>query len=228
MILFKYKSIKDINIDRYIDGIPSYYVEKSKKMRQEGDRKLELLSGYLLKELLRELRIDEKIIIDVSKNGKPFLANSDLYFNVSHSKDTALVVISDVEIGCDIEKIDIGMDCLRIAKRFYAEDEYEYLLNIDDSKKRAMAFYKLWTMKEAFVKAIGIGLTMELNAVSFIDRELIDGKLIDGEFIDGKLIDGESVDKEPFVNKIDYNGQTYRFIPQNDIEGFAFTICIVN
>ena len=98
-----------------------------------------------------------------TENGRPFFENRpDIYFSISHSGMKAVAAFSDGEIGADIEKIK-NAD-LKIAKRFFNEKEYEYLNSISDSEKQTSEFYRLWTMKESYMKFTGLGMKLPLDS----------------------------------------------------------------
>lgn len=119
-----------------------------------------ILSNYL-KQKPRE------IIIFLQKNGKPFLKNTPLHFNLSHTKEMAILAVSkDVEIGIDIEKINPSTDYLGIAKRFFHVREYQQLLKTKDAQMQQQQFFVLWTAKEAILKATGEGITAGLDNFS--------------------------------------------------------------
>jgi 4'-phosphopantetheinyl transferase len=95
--------------------------------------------------------------------GKPYLANTPLYFNVSHAGQWAVYAISLQEkTGIDIEHISIDREIAGIAERFFSDYENEKLQQIAADKKIA-AFFQIWTCKEAFIKAVGQGLSFPLK-----------------------------------------------------------------
>ena len=88
-----------------------------------------------------------------------------LQFNVSHSQDVALYGITKHNlIGVDIEYIRDDVDCIKIAERFFNPQEYQSISNLNSSEQ-APAFYYLWTIKEAYLKATGLGLIGGLDTV---------------------------------------------------------------
>lgn len=94
-------------------------------------------------------------------NGKPYLPGAPLYFNLSHSHDWALVAVTRVaEVGADIERIRPVEP--RLAQRFFAPAEAAALARTPEAE-RAAAFFRCWTRKEAFLKALGEGLARPLN-----------------------------------------------------------------
>ncbi len=97
-------------------------------------------------------------------HGKPFLPNSDLYFNLSHTKNMATIAVTQHhELGVDIEIIKNTDNFLQIAERFFHVHEYHELLNLDNAEQQLRHFYVLWTSKEAALKATGKGISNGLN-----------------------------------------------------------------
>ncbi len=104
------------------------------------------------------------IIIETGEHGKPYLPNHTLHFNISHSGDYVLYAFSaipEILLGIDVERIR-NRDELAIAKRFFAPAEYATLAALPTTQK-AEAFFHVWTQKEAFIKAIGQGLSYALD-----------------------------------------------------------------
>jgi 4'-phosphopantetheinyl transferase len=97
-------------------------------------------------------------------NGKPVLADGDLAFNLSHSGGEALLAVSGASpVGVDIESIRPERDLIGLAKRYFAPTEVEELLRLP-SDNQVLGFYTCWTRKEAFIKAIGEGLSHPLDS----------------------------------------------------------------
>src|SRR5262249_7381076 len=84
-------------------------------------------------------------------HGKPHLVGSTLEFNISHSGDLAVIALSQVEVGVDVE-LPRPRRSDDIARRFYAPGEIERLFAEPDPAARADSFFRLWTCKEAFLK----------------------------------------------------------------------------
>ena len=92
--------------------------------------------------------------------GKPFLENGELEFNISHSRDRLLVAVTTGRaIGADIEfrRNRLHMDA--IAQRCFSPEEQAYVQSLETP---ARGFFELWTKKEAYVKALGIGIFQNL------------------------------------------------------------------
>lgn len=98
--------------------------------------------------------------------GKPALAAGTagmLHFNLSRSGGVALYAIArDRQIGIDVESLRPFSEVEQIARRFFSTREYEELSALPPSQKHD-AFFRYWTLKEAYVKATGRGLSLPLN-----------------------------------------------------------------
>ena len=106
--------------------------------------------------------------------GKPALADAHggLSFNLSHSDDAALVaLVLGTSVGVDIEAERESVDAFDLADRFFAAREAAALATVPLAGRMA-AFFRCWTRKEAFIKAIGEGLSAPLGdfEVSFADE----------------------------------------------------------
>jgi 4'-phosphopantetheinyl transferase len=98
-----------------------------------------------------------------SSLGKPSLVSSttqdSVCFNVSHSKNTALFAIAhNCDLGIDIEYIRSISDLDQLVKRFFSSGEYKIIHSLSGNKKKEV-FFNMWTMKEAYLKATGEGLS---------------------------------------------------------------------
>jgi 4'-phosphopantetheinyl transferase len=95
-------------------------------------------------------------------DGKPFLAEGGVAFNVSHSHGRALIALAlEGELGVDLERIRPDVRHERIAERFFSVPERETLAALPAVQKAA-AFFRCWTRKEAWLKAKGTGLRLPL------------------------------------------------------------------
>lgn len=133
----------------------------------------------LLREMLGayDRRPAELLEFDVGTHGKPALVTADrarpLHFNLSHSGDHLLVGIAREELGVDLEVIRPGLQFLRLADRYFTPAEAETLRSVPKSQQPE-AFYTLWTRKEAYVKALGTGLSEGLNVSNPAGRSVCD------------------------------------------------------
>jgi len=95
------------------------------------------------------------------EHGKPFLPRSpELRFNMTHSGRLALVAATNAgDLGVDLEWTGRHRPFLRLARRYFTATEHAWLEAID-ADATAAAFYRTWTLKEAYLKALGTGLTV--------------------------------------------------------------------
>ncbi|MBD2317825.1 4'-phosphopantetheinyl transferase family protein [Phormidium tenue] len=101
-----------------------------------------------------------------SDRGKPYIQNfNGLHFNLSHSQDLAIYVIcQDREVGIDLEFINSQCDVDSIAKRYFLPSEQKVISYLCERDKY-LAFYRAWTLKEAYGKATGEGIANILDQV---------------------------------------------------------------
>lgn len=91
-----------------------------------------------------------------TKNGKPYIEKyPNFYFNISHTKEWIVVAVADVPVGVDIEMLRLYKP--EVVKRFFHKDEYAFLEGLP-AHLRDVSFTRLWTLKESYVKCIGIGI----------------------------------------------------------------------
>jgi 4'-phosphopantetheinyl transferase len=124
-----------------------------------------VLTRGILRHLLgRYLGVPPAAIrISYGSKGKPALAdNKLLQFNMSHSGDKAIIALTrDCAIGVDVERVRFMTDMQQIAERFFCPEEAAEILSFPDCQR---AFFFCWTRKEAFIKAIGDGLSVPLDS----------------------------------------------------------------
>ncbi len=146
------------SFERIYNEMPESRRKKIDSFRFEPDRLLSLGAGHLIKKY-----VGNEDEMTVGKNGK--LCADGVHFNVSHSGNAAILSVCESEVGCDIEMIKDN-NSMRIADRFFFDDEYRLLENETDEKKRRELFFRLWTLKESFMKATGEGFTLALDSFS--------------------------------------------------------------
>lgn len=119
------------------------------------------------------------LVFNYNKHGKPDVKNDQrLHFNLSHSKELALLAISrDYPVGVDIEFLS-ARPYEGIGAHIFSEQEHAYLANMPDTLK-PLVFFHMWAQKEALIKACGIGLTyptkqFDVNGLPPASQYLID------------------------------------------------------
>lgn len=138
-----------------------FHFQKDKNHFTAARGVLRRILGKYLKTEPRRLRFK------YNAQGKPAIANDStsavITFNLSHSHGLALYAITKKhEIGIDVEQIRSNIEVEKIAKRFFSKNEFETLTSLP-LKKRVQGFFNCWTRKEAYIKAMGEGLSIPLN-----------------------------------------------------------------
>ncbi len=122
-----------------------------------------LAAGVILPLALKECGIAGTVSIEQSMWEKPrLILPKGVFFNLSHSGEWTVLALSDSEVGVDIQQVK-PVD-MRLAKRFFGEEEVKKLQDAGDNAERL--FYRFWTVKEAYLKALGTGLNRPLNSFS--------------------------------------------------------------
>ena len=104
-----------------------------------------------------------EILFSYGDRGKPYI--DGVYFNLAHSQDLAIYAISgDREVGIDLEYIDLKCDVDAIAKNYFLPLEQKLIKGLSDRAKY-LAFFKAWTLKEAYGKATGQGIANILDSL---------------------------------------------------------------
>lgn len=150
------------------------------RLRPADRKRLSLGAGLLLRHALRERGLDpDAVRVEPGAHGKPYLPDvPNVCFNLSHSGEYALCAVSDHPVGCDVEKL--AAPELRVAERFFAPEELALLRAEHDAAAQARLFYRLWTLKESFLKATGLGLSLPLDCFSVDPATMTVRQTVDG------------------------------------------------
>ena len=140
--------------------------EKAARLRFDKHKRSYVICRGLLRSILAGylgLRPAE-ILIQYGAQGKPFLQNQAVRFSVSHSEDRVLFAFCrNCELGIDLEYMRDLPDAEQLARRFFAPSEYIEFCGTSPAI-RTEAFFCRWTRKEAYIKAMGQGLSLPLDS----------------------------------------------------------------
>ena len=183
------------------EAVPPERRRSIDRFRFPKDRCRSLGAGVLLNRALAEAGVDETEFV-YGEFGKPRLAEQrGVHFNLSHAGDRAMCVIAPFRVGCDVERI--GHRGAGVAERFFAPEEYDLIMSAPEPERPA-AFTRLWALKESFLKATGLGLTLPLGAFAI-------------------NLDGDRITIRQDVDK-----NEYRFFELDPADEYQYAVCEQN
>ena len=161
--------ISDFDFSQSGKLLPYLPLEKRFEVEQMADtntRRCRMISYFILYSLLKERQIIPNGFC-FNSAGKPYLKGfKNLFFNISYADTLIAIAVSDKEVGVDIEKkgkIGVG-----VARHFFSEKE---IVGINACGNPSDMANRIWTMKESFVKMLGNGLNIPLDAFSIVIDE---------------------------------------------------------
>ena len=173
---------------------------KIDRLSSEKEKRLSLAAELLLIRALRDIGIS-RLELEYGDRGKPYIKGDPVFFNISHSNERVICAISPYEVGCDVELI---AECdPEKARRFFAPREYDYISSLKDAKKMRDEFFRLWTLKESFIKATGDGLSLPLKS---FELEL----------------------DQVSVKPLNHLGKTYFFKEYSLDDGYKYAVCALS
>ena len=166
-------------------------LERSSKFRLISDRCTYVCCHAILRLVLAR-RLNEKpcnLIFAKGIHNKPYLPGDPVFFNISHTRKAFAIAISDAYVGIDLEDMSRLIDVKLIMKSSFSISERLFITK--DKTKEMESLILLWTRKEAFLKAIGKGITTDLGEINVSEiNNLISRKIIpEGE---DSIISGEN------------------------------------
>ena len=191
----------DLLFEEAFSGLSEYRRKKIRSYRFRKDQNLSLGVGVLLDRGLRDYGLSEaEMEYGSVENGKPVFLNApEIFFNVSHSGHMAMAAFSNVPVGCDIEIMEKAD--LRVADRFFTENECRLIREAPSGPDEM--FFRLWTLKESFMKVTGYGMKLPLSE---FEMKLHD----DGTF--------------SVIQSVDHG--FYRFTEYDHIPGYRCAFCL--
>ena len=105
------------------------------------------------------------ISIRIAERGKPYVERGQVHFNISHCRSMGLLAFTSIgEIGVDVEEVRPAIDVMEIADKYFTANECAWIASADKNLERSKRFTRLWTRKEAVLKATGKGVLDGLNS----------------------------------------------------------------
>lgn len=187
--IYNIENLTDEEYEKWFSLMTEDKQEKVSRYKDLTRRKCSVAGEMLVKEYIgKALNIaPEAIKILTDNNGKPYIKNCKIHFNISHCENILVYTFSEEEIGIDIEKI--RPITLSILKSIFSKEEQEFVLgkalNEDDfesyNKPEILErFYRIYTLKEAICKKSGIGIKglKTADALPFLDQSFKENNFI--------------------------------------------------
>ena len=155
------KQISDVELQNQLNKLPDFMLKDISRFKQSETRALKIIARLMLLRCLEDT--DQGQLInkwEVTNYHKPQIPYW-FPFNISHSSELSVFAYGDETVGVDIEKIDvIKYDLIE----YFHPLERQYIYN---SINKEDAFFEIWVKKEAFLKALGVGLSFNEGLDSF-------------------------------------------------------------
>ena len=144
-------------------------IVRAERFKFEADRVRFVASHGALRKILGSYCAAhaQDLVFGLGNHGKPFLTSPILpvQFNLSHSGTRAAIAVTrNTRCGIDIEKVRAQISDQAIAERFFCAREIEWLQSLP-AERRSPGFFRLWSVKESILKAVGSGMSIPLSKV---------------------------------------------------------------
>jgi len=147
--------------DYYFSVLSSAEQTRYKTIRNKTELHCRAVLRLLLSVILK-IPPHEIEILNTAK-GKPYCINKNVFFNVSHTNKAFIIALSNTgRVGIDMEQLTGSEDLAALADYAFTTEEKNLFA---ESQNSHHIFSKIWTHKEAFLKAIGVGLTIKLTDI---------------------------------------------------------------
>ncbi len=133
---------------------------------------------YMLRQALGD--VFDQVVFTKDAYGKPYIVGKPIYYNISHSGQYVVLVISNTDVGVDVQ-LKKKAQRRKLAERFFSKREQEM---VKTDKENGEHFYRIWCRKEAYGKYLGVGLNeaillanmySEIPDVEFHDLDVVPG-----------------------------------------------------
>lgn len=150
--------------EKHFELLPLWRKKKILGLKNKQKKKENILAFSLLMSVLKKEFEIECFSFKYNKNGKPYLPDEKICFNVSHCNQAVAVGVSTEKIGVDVECIQKPRDS--VLARFFSQEERGF---INQSIDPSLSFAKIWTEKEAKAKCLGLSILKPQICLDFSD-----------------------------------------------------------
>lgn len=186
--------------DEIYSSVSAERREKTDGMRMLNDKCLSLGAEYLLMRACRDYGVDYgAAVIAAGKYSKPAFCSGKLQFNLSHSGTRAMCAVSFSDVGCDVEEIKPFKSA--VAEKYFSPEEKRALGMCVTQPERENLFFRIWTLRESFMKCTGRGLALPLTEFSLT-------------FENGRVSVNQTVDDSDYL-----------FFEKDYSDGYKYSVC---
>ncbi len=166
---------EDINypLENFISLLSSEEMKRSERFIFASSREFYQIAHAMKRLILATYlaRDPQCLKFEIGNHGKPAIANLqnllNIQFNISHSRSLILIAITvEDSVGIDIEYQDENIPVESLSENVLSPLEMKFFSALKCPQEKKLAFFRCWTRKEAYLKAIGIGLTQKLTSIS--------------------------------------------------------------
>jgi len=158
-----------ISQKKFVGSLSAEEMVRARRFVRESDRDRYIFAHALFRSILGTYLgcSPQELVFGTNQYGKPFLVsphgNNEIQFNLSHSRNMVLIAVArQIAVGIDVEYIRRVSDAHEIVDRFFSTHERRFLFSLSPTDFNE-AFFACWTLKEAFAKGIGKGLSYPLD-----------------------------------------------------------------
>lgn len=155
------RQLTDQQWEAFLKTLPQERRQKAQSCRQKEDRIRSIGAGWLLQYALERAGIlREGQVFRNNQYGKPELAERQVQFSLSHGGNWAVCAVGKSPVGVDVESPRCSME---VAARWFPQEEVSPVEKLPREEQK-WTLCRLWTAREAFLKALGCGLTIPMNS----------------------------------------------------------------
>jgi 4'-phosphopantetheinyl transferase len=198
--------------------------ERASRFYQASDSQHFIVARGALRLLLsRYLKVNPRqLIFTTGQFGKPGLdesSNRGVKYNLTHSGDLGLIAVArHREVGIDLERIRTDIDVEPIARQYLSPQEHMKICDASPTERHQL-FFHYWTLKEAFMKALGVGIAYQPD--SLIDVDLTPA-IFKADYPSAQSHSWRSIDLAPFPG---YVGALVVESGDSEVRRFNFSEC---
>lgn len=165
-------------------------LKRAEKFRFDKHRDRWIASRAMLRSILSVMtqQPPELVAFEYDEHAKPYLPRSSnherIHFNLTHSSDLALLAVTSVgPVGIDVERIKPLSNIDAVVSRFFSPAERHAFFSVTSDVDQLKLFYTCWTRKEAYLKALGCGISKPTHTfdVTFMSSSEPEITAIDGD-----------------------------------------------